>query len=273
MEETPLISIITITFNASETLPATMASVAEQSFRDYEHLIIDGASRDNTLEIARAYPGVRILSEPDRGLYDAMNKGLRMARGRYVLFLNSGDTFHSPETLAAYGLRAREDYDIIYADTVIVDKDRNLIGPRHYSAPEVLTFESFAKGMLVCHQAFMVKRELAPEYDLRYRFSADYDWTIKCIFDTIPERCCNLQMVAIDYLSDGLTDKNKWKSLRERYRVMASHYGQGKALKRHAKLIFGRIARARNNAAPSATLGHATTQHPFATLGHATEKD
>ena len=104
-----------------------------------------------------------------------------------------------------------------------------------------LTRDSFSKGMLICHQAFMVKRSLAPDYDLRYRFSADYDWTIRCIFASDEQRCTNLGMVTIDYLSDGLTDRNKLKSLRERYRVMAAHYGHLRELRRHADLIASKV--------------------------------
>lgn len=238
---TPLISIVTITFNAETTLPPTMKSVAEQDFRDFEHIIIDGASGDHTLDIARKGVNVRILSEPDNGLYDAMNKGLKMARGKYVIFLNAGDAFHSADTLSKYATKAAEDCDIIYGDTLIVDSNRTTIGPRHYSVPEVLTKKSFAKGMLICHQAFMVKRDLAPLYDLKYRFSADYDWCIKCIEQADMRKCANLDCVTIDYLSDGLTDKNKLKSLRERYRVMTSHYGQFHTALRHIQLICKEI--------------------------------
>lgn len=233
----PLISVITITFDAEKTIGVTMASVAGQTCRDYEHVVIDGASRDGTLAIARGYAGVRILSEPDRGLYDAMNKGLRMARGEYVLFLNAGDTFHSPDILEAYARRARLGDDIIFGDTVIVDPDRRELGPRHYSAPQHLTVKSFSRGMLICHQAFMVRRHIAPEYDLRYRFSADYDWTIRCIKASDPKKCTNLGIVTTDYLSDGLTDRNKLRSLRERYHVMAVHYGHASALRRHGVLM------------------------------------
>lgn len=235
MNASPLISVITITFNASKELPATMRSVKGQTFKDYEHLIIDGASRDNTIEIARksGVAGLRILSEPDNGLYDAMNKGLAMAKGKYVVFLNAGDAFHDNATLAAYAKGAAKGADIIYADTVIVNAERRMVAPRHLSAPAVLTFDSFAKGMLVCHQAFMVKKTLAPQYDLQYRFSADYDWTINCIRNTTPERCINLNMVAIDYLSDGLTDKNKIPSLKERFNIMCKHYGVTRTLANH----------------------------------------
>lgn len=239
MTPTPLISIVTITYNAESTLPATIRSVAEQSFRDFEHIIVDGASSDSTLAIAAAapYSNRRILSEPDSGLYYAMNKGLDLARGKYILFLNSGDAFHSAETLKKYAEAASRNPDIIYADTVIVDSARRTIGPRHLSVPKVLTFDSFSHGMLICHQAFMVRRKIAPRYDTSYHFSADYDWTVKCIRNTMPGRCINLNSVEIDYLSDGLTDKNKYKSLRERYAIMAHHYGHTRTLLRHLSFI------------------------------------
>ena len=239
MATTPLFSIVTITYNAARELPSTMESVRSQTFTNFEHLIIDGASKDDTLEVARKLgtDKLRIVSEPDKGLYDAMNKGLKKATGKYVVFLNAGDAFHSPEVLEKYARAAEKDADIIYADTVIVDDSRNVIGPRHLSAPAQLTRESFSRGMLVCHQAFMVKRSLAPFYDLSYRFSADYDWTVKCISATKPSKCVNLDMIAIDYLADGTTDKNKWKSLKERFRIMCGHYGVMKTVFNHAMFV------------------------------------
>ena len=93
-------SIITVTYNAESTLERTLQSVAQQTYPHVEHLIIDGASKDKTLEIARRYPHAIVHSEPDKGLYDAMNKGLRLATGDYLCFLNAGDTLHSKETLA-----------------------------------------------------------------------------------------------------------------------------------------------------------------------------
>jgi hypothetical protein len=239
MTDHPLISIITITFNAAEQLPPTMESVAAQTCREFEHIIIDGASKDSTLQVARElsrHP-LRILSEPDKGLYDAMNKGLRMAQGDYVLFLNAGDAFHDNKVLSEYAEAAKRNADIIYADTVIVGADRKFISKRHLSAPELLTFQSFSKGMLVCHQAFMVKRSLAPLYDTSYRFSADYDWTVKCLRKSKPGKCINLHRVAIDYLSDGMTDNNKIKSLRERFDIMCRHYGTAATLANHISFI------------------------------------
>lgn len=246
MDVRPLISVITITYNASATLPLTMESVAEQTIKDFEHIIVDGASTDDTLSVARRMGSerLRILSESDDGLYDAMNKGLKMAHGRYLIFLNAGDRFHSADTLKAYADAIEERApDIIYGDTDIVDIEGNRIGPRHLSAPDILTFDSFSKGMLICHQAFMVRKDIAPLYDTDYRFSADYDWCIRCIEASRAGDRINLHRVTIDYLSDGLTDNNKKASLIERFRIMAAHYGSMKAIASHLSFIPRAIKR------------------------------
>lgn len=242
------ISVITITFNASNVLPATMRSLEEQTFRDFEHIIIDGASNDNTVALARsmATPNLRILSEKDKGIYDAMNKGLKMAKGDYLIFLNAGDIFANPTSLMDYAtaiISRQVPPDIIYADTSIIDSEGKILRPRHLSAPSRLTFDSFSKGMLICHQAFMVRRSLAPLYDQQYSLSADYDWTIRCIKASDPDNCINLNKVEILYLDNGATEKNKFTSLKERFRIMSSHYGLREAIIRHLSFIPRAIKR------------------------------
>ncbi|MDE6295172.1 MAG: glycosyltransferase [Muribaculaceae bacterium] len=242
----PLISVITISYNAAETITPTLHSVANQTFHDFEHIIIDGLSKDDTIAIARreGIPGLRILSEKDNGIYDAMNKGLRIATGQYVIFLNSGDTFATDDTLAHYAEAIETDRpDIIYADTVIVAPDRHILRPRHLSVPATLTRESFSHGMLICHQAFMVRREIAPMYDTQYRFSADYDWCIRCIEATAPEKCRNLGNVEIHYLDEGATEQNKMTSLLERFDIMRHHYGLPTAVARHISFLPRAILR------------------------------
>lgn len=237
--DTPLFSIITITYNAANELPATMRSVAEQSFTDFEHLIIDGASKDNTLEVAKSLGTemMTIYSEPDKGLYDAMNKGLAKARGEYLIFLNAGDAFHATDTLQKMAIASKSNPDIIYGDTDLVDAQRRFVAKRHLSAPKQLTFDSFKRGMLVCHQAFVVRRELAPSYNLQYRFSADYEWCLRCLRKSRLGKCVNLDCVVIDYLTDGLTDKNHKASLMERYRIMSDYYGNVRTLLFHLSFI------------------------------------
>lgn len=244
MMATPLISIITVTFNAAECVGKTMRSVSEQCFRDFEHIVADGASTDNTLDIVRQFPDVIVHSERDSGIYDGMNKGLRLARGRYLLFLNAGDTFPDSGTLQLYAdAIASGNADIIYGDTDIVDGSGRFLRHRHLSAPALLTRESFRRGMLICHQAFMVRRAIAPAYDMRYAFSADYDWTIRCIEATEPGRCINLHAVVAHYLDEGATEKHKLRSLRERMFVMAEHYGWWRTIGAHLSFIPRAIMR------------------------------
>ena len=179
----PLFTIITVTYNAASTLPSTLASVKEQTCRLYEYLLIDGASDDGTVELAQAsgIPSMTIISEKDRGIYDAMNKGPGIAKGDYVIFLNAGDSFHSPKILETIADAVMDDDypGIVYGQTQIVDINRKRIGDRHLTAPSVLTLDSFKNGMVVCHQAFIVLRKLVDNFDTRYKFSADYEWCIR----------------------------------------------------------------------------------------------
>ena len=117
--ESPLFSIITITYNAGEVLLPTLESVRRQVFHNFEHIIIDGASRDNTVSIARkeGVEGIKIFSEPDRGLYDAINKGIARATGRYLIFLNAGDSFADSNALCRLAEAAKDNPDIIYGQT------------------------------------------------------------------------------------------------------------------------------------------------------------
>lgn len=236
----PLFSIITITYNAEATIEPTLRSIAEQTCKLYEHLVIDGASTDNTLQLVNRADNklTTIVSEPDRGLYDAMNKGLARAQGDYVIFLNAGDSFHSPETLQLIADAAMDhDYPgIIYGQTDIVDADRRRIGPRHLTAPEVLEFKSMANGMVVCHQAFVALRKITEPFDLRYRFSADYEWCLRCLKKS--KRNQYVDAVLIDYLNEGVTTRNHRKSLIERFKIMCRYYGTLPTMLRHVKFLF-----------------------------------
>lgn len=235
----PLFSIITVTYNAASTLPATLASVKEQSCKQYEYIVMDGLSKDNTVEMAKAadIPNARIFSSSDKGLYDAMNKAIDEATGDYLIFLNAGDAFHAPDTLQtiADAIVANGRPDIVYGQTQLVNANRQRIGDRHLIAPEELTFKSFAQGMLVCHQAFIVSRKIAQHYDLQYRFSADYEWCLRCLKQS--SKNVYVPHTIIDYLSEGLTTANRKASLKERFNIMCHYYGTIPTIVRHLKFI------------------------------------
>lgn len=236
----PLFSIITITYNASSTLPATLKSVKEQTCKLYEYIVVDGKSSDNTVELAKNadIDNCKIVSERDRGLYDAMNKGLGMANGDYVIFLNAGDSFHSPETLEHFADAIMEnDYPgIVYGQTDIVDSNRKRLRARHLTAPENLVLESFSNGMVVCHQAFVVLRKLTNNFNVKFKYSAYYEWCIRCLQRS--HRNCYIDEVVIDYLSEGVTTQHHFASLLERFSIMSHYYGFFPTLYQHIKKVL-----------------------------------
>ena len=236
------ISIITVTYNAEATIERTLESVAQQTYPDVEHLIIDGASKDRTLEIAHRYPHAMAYSEPDKGLYDAMNKGLKRATGDFLCFLNAGDKLHSNETLAHIASSVSDDSPIgvLYGDTHIVDNEGTFIRNRRLTPPDHLTWRSFKQGMLVCHQAFYINRQIALPYDTTYRFSADFDWCIRCMKEGEKRGMQNLYIrePLADYLAEGMTTANHKASLKERFRIMAKHYGYLPTIIQHIWFIF-----------------------------------
>lgn len=225
---TPLFSIITVTYHAESVLEETILSVVSQTYHNIEYIIVDGASKDRTLSIVNKYRDKiqAVVSEPDKGLYDAMNKGLKMAKGEYVCFLNAGDTFHEDDTLQLIVHQLNKSNvlpDVIYGETALVDAQRHFVRMRRLQTPDTLNWKSFRQGMLVCHQAFIAKRALTETYDLNYRFSADFDWCIRVMKKA--SLLHNTRLTLIDYLDEGMTTKNRKASLKERFRIMAKHYG------------------------------------------------
>ena len=225
---TPLFSIITVTYHAESVLEETILSVVSQTYHNIEYIIVDGASKDRTLSIVNKYRDKiqAVVSEPDKGLYDAMNKGLKMAKGEYVCFLNAGDTFHEDDTLQLIVHQLNKSNvlpDVIYGETALVDAQRHFVRMRRLQTPDTLNWKSFRQGMLVCHQAFITKRAVAETYDLNYRFSADFDWCIRVMKKA--SLLHNTRLTLIDYLDEGMTTKNRKASLKERFRIMAKHYG------------------------------------------------
>jgi glycosyltransferase involved in cell wall biosynthesis len=221
----PVFSIITITYNAESTLERTIKSVINQRYPYIEYIIVDGASTDGTLALAEKYRTKisKIISEKDKGIYDAMNKGLALATGDYIWFMNAGDTIFSPDTTGSIAEITDMFPDIIYGETVVTDNAGNCLYMRRLKAPKKLAWRSFRKGMLVCHQSFIVRRDIALEYDLKYRFSADFEWCIRCMKSA--SNIYNTNLVLATYLNEGVTTQNMKASLKERFSIMCKYYG------------------------------------------------
>ena len=259
--EPPLkITVATVTYNAAALIEATIASVERQNYPWVEHLIVDGNSRDDTLAHVHRYQErnsvapvrheIVCISEPDDGLYDAMNKALELATGSYIVFLNAGDRLHDADTLSRVARAAQGTAElpaVVYANTDLVDAEGRFVRHRRLAPPPRLTWRSFARGMLVCHQAFYARTDLARacRYDLRYRFSADFDWCVRLLKEAARRRLPvqGVGAVTADYLSEGLTTQNHQASLRERFAIMAHHYGLVPTLLRHAWFVVRAVVK------------------------------
>lgn len=235
----PRISIITICYNAASTITRTLRSVSAQTYPNIQYLIIDGASKDNTLELVRELaPEAEIYSERDKGIYDAMNKGLDRATGDYVWYVNAGDALASPTTvedLVRATCTGDSLPDVLYGDTRLIDSEDHDLGLRRLRPPHQLNWRSFRSGMLVCHQAFVAKRSISPHYDLSYRFSADVDWCIRVLKEA-KTTAFYPEPIAL-YLNEGTTTANHRASLIERFHVMRHHYGLVTTVLQHLRFL------------------------------------
>lgn len=181
------ITVITIAYNAAETIEATIQSVINQDYKNLEYIIVDGASKDNTLDIVRKYDShiSKIVSEPDTGVYDAMNKGLDLATGDVIAILNADDTYAHPQVLSRV-VEALEasDADSCYGDLIYVDRTQADKTTRTWiSGP--YKKESFLNGWMPPHPSFFAKRKLYQDYGVfntQLKTSADYELMLRFLF-------------------------------------------------------------------------------------------
>jgi glycosyltransferase involved in cell wall biosynthesis len=236
------VSIITITYNAEKYLERTIKSIISQTSDQYEYLIIDGGSKDSTLAIADKYREHidYLVSEPDKGLYDAMNKGLQAATGDYVWFMNAGDEIYDNTVLERMVKLMPENADVFYGETMFVDEEgkeeglRSLVTP--HKLPEKLHWKSLKLGMVVCHQAFIARKSIAPLFDLNHRYSADVDWEIKCLKNA--KKTVKIKGIVAKYLTGGFSKIHHRKSLEDRYKVLEKHYGKVPNALNHLVITF-----------------------------------
>ncbi len=225
---TPRFSIITVCYNALGPLERTMESLAVQTASNFEHLVIDGGSTAGTPEwlAHQDLPHFRWISEKDEGLYDAMNKGLALAKGDFVWFVNAGDLVHSSDTLQILTEASANDPDILFGEVLLVTPEGKRIGTRSDSTtrklPEVLGWQDMKYGMVVSHQAFLPKRMLAPDY-IKDNLCADIDWVIKCLKRA--HVIVNAHLILARFETGGLSSRRHHTSLKDRYFVLQYHFG------------------------------------------------
>lgn len=237
----PKLSIITVVYNNVKDIERTMLSVLNQSYPDIEYIVIDGLSTDGTLEILKQYESrlAQLISEKDKGIYDAMNKGLAMATGDYILFMNSGDELYAEDTVEKV-FASEPDADIYYGETEMYDASWISLGKRRHQSPENFTWKDFKYGMSISHQAIYIRRSLTEHYDPEYKLSADIDWIIKAAKKA--SKIVNTRMYVAKYLVGGMSKKRHLESLIERFHIFSKHYGIANNLLNHSviavKLMF-----------------------------------
>lgn len=236
----PKLSVITIVYNNAKDIERTMLSVLNQSYKNIEYIVIDGASNDGTLDIIRKYESrlAKLISEKDKGIYDAMNKGLAHATGDYVLFMNSGDEIYALDTVERIFASA-PNADIYYGETEMYDENWRSLGQRRHRAPETFTWRSFKYGMNISHQAIYIKRSLTEPYNLTYKYSADIDWIIKIAKKA--SNIVNTHLYVAKYLVGGMSKQKHRESLKERFKIFSHYYGFVANVINHAVIAFNLV--------------------------------
>ena len=233
----PKLSVITIVYNNVQDIERTMLSVLNQTYPNIEYIIIDGLSSDGTLDVISRYKNriAKLVSEKDKGIYDAMNKGLGVANGDYVLFMNSGDEFFATETVANVFASAA-DADIYYGETEMINDMGESLGQRRHKAPAQFTWKGFNYGMSISHQAIYVRRAIAGPYDTRYQLSADIDWIIRAAKKA--KKIVNVNQYVAKYLVGGMSKAKHKQSLFERFDIMKRYYGLMPTVFNHFVIAF-----------------------------------
>ncbi len=220
----PKLSVITVVYNNVRDIERTILSVIEQQYKDIEYIVVDGASTDGTFQIVQQYQAhiSKMLSEPDKGIYDAMNKGLALATGDYVLFMNSGDEIYDKHTVENI-FKTVPDADIYYGETEMFNDNWESLGQRRHKAPKNFSWKGFKYGMNISHQAIYIRRSLTVPYDLTYKYSADIDWIIKAAQKAT--KIVHVPQYVAKYLVGGISKKKHRESLKERFNIFSKYYG------------------------------------------------
>lgn len=233
----PILSVITVVYNNVADIERTMLSVLNQTYKGIEYIVIDGGSTDGTVQVIEKYKDrlAKFISEKDNGIYDAMNKGLALTTGDYVLFMNSADEIYSNDTVANVFATA-PDADIYYGETEMIDASGKSLGQRRHTAPANFTWKSFKYGMSVSHQAIYIKRALVEPYDAQYQLSADIDWILSTAKKA--KTIVNVNQYVAKYQVGGMSKIKHRQSLAERFDIMKKHYGLLPTLFNHGIIAF-----------------------------------
>ncbi len=220
----PFFTVITVCYNSKSSIETTIDSVVKQSFSDWEYILVDGGSTDGTIDIIQEYKknyeNVSFISEKDEGIYDAMNKGIRMSKGKFIFFLNSADSFHDKNVLQKVFDNIKQDDQIYYGDVCRVLEGGKVV------SKEILNDWRIFWARTICHQTIFSPSIFLKEhtFELKYKICADQEWIYYCKSKGI--KFCHIDLVICDYDMNGVSsdDKNREICLRERLLIQGKYY-------------------------------------------------
>jgi len=244
---TPTFSIITVNLGNVDCLERTIANIHAQSYTSYELIVIDGGTKGIDIDyFLNKYNKITVfISEIDRGIYDAMNKGITMAKGDYLWFLNSGDRFHHEQSLqdVLSAIEQNPNADVFFGDTDFVDEKYQSIGliselkPQKF--PEKITKSSFRFGMNICHQSIIVRTAISPNYNLEFKQASDIDWILNVLeLNPITHK---VPGVLSDFQIGGSSTENSRKAIKERYEIFKNHFGFLPNILAHVWIVIRRV--------------------------------
>lgn len=232
--EKPLVTIVTITFNLvkagrEKTFRQCLESVHDQTYKNIEHMIIDGASKDGTVDLIKEYVQkgwIKYISEPDNGIYDAMNKGIKMANGEYVAFLNSDDYYHKNNGIeASIEALKKSGADFSYAPVIIINEDGSEFGANHYQSRPKISNVFFV--MPFCHQTMFTKKSVMfaeGMFDTNFKNASDYDFLLRLCLKRYESVFVDFAFVT--YRLGGLSDSNQEQSINEVTKSYFNNFGK-----------------------------------------------
>ena len=214
----PLISVITVSYNAQHIIEKTILSIINQTYKNIEYIIIDGGSTDGTIDVIKKYDSkiTHWISEPDKGIYDAMNKGIKLAKGEWINFMNCGDSFYSIDTIRQVvdKLLTTECIDIVYGNTIIkINNNKYIVRPEE--------LECISNHLPFCHQCAFVQTSLAKKhpFDLKYKFVADYNFFYQQYHKKKSFLYINYPIANYQIGGDGFTANNVKECINESFQV------------------------------------------------------
>ncbi|MBE5321998.1 glycosyltransferase [Pedobacter sp. MR2016-19] len=216
--EPPLITIITVCYNAVQTLEQTILNIISQDCKDYEYIVVDGGSSDGTLEIIKKYSNkiTQWVSEPDKGIYDAMNKGAAIARGKWLCFMNSGDTFYNTNTLVELFSKA----EVFNKNCTVIYGNTNKLYANYSKVVKPAEIGQIAFHLPFCHQSSLVLTEEFKKYyfNLQYKIVAD-DHLFYSMYKDGHSFCYIDQVISNYEAMEGVSSRKFKKALWENYQI------------------------------------------------------